>query len=537
MRRIAFVPTLAVAAVLAFAAPAVAIGPGGWDHLGHGATSALASLNGAVYALNADYPGVLLVGGNFTSAGGNTNAARIATWNGTAWGSVGSGGISNGAVNAIAYHAGKVYAGGTFLNAGGNADADFLAVWNGSVWAPFCTSTKPGPAFGGSVQALQIIGPTLYVGGSFANGAGIAAADFLLACDLATGTSSALVPSDGDINGGVLALTADSNGVLYAGGQFINVAGIPAADHVAAYDGSWHAMGIGGGSGGGAIDTFVRALTAHGTDVYVGTDAVNVAGITTADHVVKWDGSTWSAVGSNTAGTDGWFPTTTFINALTTVGPMIFAAGSFQNANGVATADNIAYFDGSTWRPIGSNGAGNGPLPGNLIALGVFRNKIYASGNFTSAGGDTYGVSLAAYAFMLPDARIGTASRGPFTGNSVYSPSAAGESRTLSVKHRKTGTFYVSIQNDGLVAAAFTVKGTGGARGITVRYFKGSSNVTTAVKAGTWSTGSIAARGALTLKMVVTVASSSASSTSFLVKVSSVSGTPADAVKAIVKAK
>ena len=87
------------------------------------------------------------------------------------------------------------------------------------------------------------------------------------------------------------------------------------------------------------------------------------------------------------------------------------------------------------------------------------------------------------------------------------------------------------------MAAAFTVKGTGGARGITVRYFKGSSNVTTAVKAGTWSTGSIAARGALTLKMVVTVASSSASSTSFLVKVSSVSGTPADAVKAIVKAK
>jgi hypothetical protein len=203
----------------------------------------------------------------------------------------------------------------------------------------------------------------------------------------------------------------------------------------------------------------------------------------------------------------------------------------------VATADGIAYFDGSSWRPIGSNGAGNGPLNANLTALGVFRSKVYAAGNFTSAGGDPLASSLAAYALTLPDARIGVTSAGPFTGNGVYSPAAVGESRTINVAHRRTGTFYVSIQNDGLVAASFTIKGTGGARGITVRYFKGATNVTTAVKAGTYSTGSIAARGSATLKMVVTVAASSASSATFLVKVSSVAGTPADAVKAIVKAR
>src|SRR5688572_31613803 len=46
------------------------------------------------------------------------------------------------------------------------------------------------PAFAGTVHALQIIGNTLYIGGSFQNAAGIASADYLVACDLATGNPS-----------------------------------------------------------------------------------------------------------------------------------------------------------------------------------------------------------------------------------------------------------------------------------------------------------------------------------------------------------
>jgi len=536
MRRSAATLALAIAALLPFAGSAAAVGPGGWDHVGVGSPSTTASLDGPVYALNADDPGVLLVGGGFTKAGGNANAARVATWNGTAWGALNGPPIDNGAVFALAYSGGRVFAGGTFLNAGGNPDADYLAVWNGSGWGPFCNAI--GAPIHATVKALQIVGTTLYVGGSFADGAGIPAADFLLACDLATGASSATVPASGDFNGGIDALTADSNGTLYAGGQFINVEGIAAADHVAAYSGgTWHAMGSGGGSGGGAIDSHVRALAAHGTDVYVGTDSVDVGGVALADHVARWNGSAWSAVGSNTPGTNGWFPATAFINALATVGPMVFAAGSFQNANGVATADAIAYFDGSVWRPIGSNGAGNGPMGGSLNVLSVFRSKVYTAGNFTSAGGDTRASGLAAYALMLPDARIATVSTGPFTGNNVFSATAAGESRSRTVSHRHTGTFYVSIQNDGLVSASFTVKGTGSARGYTVRYYRGATSVTTAVKAGTYSTGSIAARSAITLKVVVSVAGSSAASVSYLVKATSVSGTPADAVKVKVKAR
>jgi len=535
MRQAALVPTLAVAALFAFVPGVTAIGPGGWDHAGHGATPAQPSLNGWVFALNTDDPGLLLVGGDFTSAGGVANASQIATWNGTTWGALNGPPIGNGAVNAIAYHAGNVYAGGTFQNAGGDPDADFLAVWNGNGWAPFCNA--PGPAFSGNVMALQVLGNTLYVGGTFQNGAGIAAADGLLACDLTTGDSRATVPHDGDISGSVYALAADANGVLYAGGTFTNVEGIDAADHVAAYDGTWHAMGAGSGPKGGAVEDHVRALVANGPEVWIGTDAADVADIATADHVARWDGTEWHAVGTNTAGTDGWFPTTTSINALTIANGLVVAAGSFQNADGVATADNIAYFDGGAWYPIGSNGAGNGPYLGDTRALAVFRGKLYASGNFTSAGGDTKAESLAAYALKLPDARVGNATNGPWTGDGVYSPTGAGESRTQSVAKNHSVTFYVSIQNDGIDAGAFTVTGTGSANGYSVQYFQAATNVTTAVKAGTFSTLNLVPGSAIRLKVVVTRGASSALSARYLVKAVSAAGAPPDAVKVIVTAK
>ncbi|HEY2271356.1 MAG TPA: hypothetical protein VGH30_01175 [Jatrophihabitantaceae bacterium] len=534
MRRSVLAFAVVISVTFIVAPDAGAVGPGGWSHVGVGATSSMPSLDGHVYALNSQDPGVLYVGGDFTTAGGHPKAKRIARWDGSAWSALGNTPLTNGSVLAIAYHNGKVYAGGTFLNAGGHDNADFLAVWDGSTWAPFCNSTNSDPTFGGSVDALQIIGNTLYVGGSYQNGAGIDAADYLLACDLTTGASSATVDNDGDFEGAVYALTADSNGTLYAGGQFINLDNIPAADHVAAYDGGWHAMGA--GPDGGAVDGYVRSLAAHGTDVYVGTDAVDVAGIARADHVARWNGTSWSAMGANTAGADGWFPTSSFINALATYGSLVIAAGSFQNANGVATADEIAYFDGTKWRPIGSDGTGNGPLPGAESALSIVNGILYAAGNFTTAGGDGLARSLAEHSLRLPDNTIGRTRTGHFVGNGVYSATGAGEARTLTIKRGKTKSCYVKIQNDGLVAASFTISGHGDAHGIEAHYFRGSTNVTAGVRAGTYSTASIPARSFVLLRVKVSVAHSSADSTTFVVTARSTAGSPPDAVRALVTA-
>ena len=78
------------------------------------------------------------------------------------------------------------------------------------------------------------------------------------------------------------ALTATSDGTLYAGGRFINLENIAAADNVAylPHGGDVAARWApGGGPCGCALDAFVRALTASGTDVFVGTEGSNVAGI------------------------------------------------------------------------------------------------------------------------------------------------------------------------------------------------------------------------------------------------------------------
>jgi hypothetical protein len=551
MRRFLFALTGAFALLLAFADAGEAVGPGGWSRVGNGGAADIASLNANVTALNTDNPGVLYVGGNFTDAGGRANADRIAKWNGAAWSAIGGIPLTNGQVFAIAYHAGTVYVGGTFQDAGGDVNADFLAAWNGTSWKSPCTSTEPGVhALGGEVKALQIIDNTLYVGGAFADGAGIDSADYLVACDLTTGVATSTVASDGGFNGVVYALTARS-GILYAGGGFSNLAMVPAADKVAAYDGeAWHAMGSGAGLTGGALTDFVRSLTASGGGIYVGTDSLDIAGIAQADHVARWDGAAWHAVGANTAGTNGWFPASSTIDAMETTAGILIAAGSFQNANGIAAADQIAYFDGTKWRPIGSDGAGNGPLgAAHPTALGITQGQLYAGGNMTSAGGDTFAKFLAAHALRQPDAGISPTSPagpvagyvdGPFLGSNEYSATGAGQVRTATVTRGHAIRCYVRIQNDGIVPASFKIKGTGGATGFVTHYYRDGQflafDITAAVRDGTYATVSLDPRESALIRFEVHVANSSAASATFTTTARSVSGTLPDAVRLVVHA-
>ncbi len=437
MRRTRWALVVTSVALVAIAA-ASAAGNGGWFPVGDYKTPKIHSLNGAVYALSTESDNGLLVGGNFDfkTADGRP-AAHFAIWYPTSfWTAFATPTPLNGDVHAIAWDPNhvKLYVGGQFTDAGGNPAADFLAVWNGTNWAPFC-----GP-FGGSVAALQIIGSTLYVGGAFQNGANIHTANYLIACDLNTGAAR-VVGNLNDLNGGVYALTADANGTLYAGGQFINAAGIPQADHVAAFNGSWHAMGTGPSTGGGAVDDYVRSLASSGNDVYIGTDSLNVAGIAQADHVARWNGSAWSAVGANSAGDDGWFPKSAFIYALAAKGSQVVAAGSFQNANGIPTADMVANFDGTTWGPLGSDGAGNGPIGGNGLAVAIVGKDVFVGGNFTAAGGNPLAAFIARFTPTVAPSNIFT------FGTTVYG------NGTASLVVHVPGAGRLAVSGAGVVAA------------------------------------------------------------------------------------
>jgi hypothetical protein len=87
------------------------------------------------------------------------------------------------------------------------------------------------------------------------------------------------------------------------------------------------------------------------------------------------------------------------------------------------------------------------------------------------------------------------------------------------------------------VSGRLLLKGTGAASGFTVKYVRGTTNVTSAVLAGTYLTPTLAPGARVGLKLVVTLAASTASSATFKVVASSQPGTPVvDAVKAKVNA-
>ena len=346
----------------------------GWGRLGTGATSGSKSLNLSASALEVS-AGTLYVGGKFTDAGGIPNADRIAKWNGSSWSAVSSSTeqITNGEVFAIAVAGGKVYAGGTFTNAG-TGGADNLAVWDGTGWKPFCT---PPATTIGNVKALQVVGPTLYVGGDFQDGAGIATADYLLACDLATGTPSATTADPAHpFSGPVKALTATSDGTLYAGGRFLNLENIdgrrqrrvPATRRDVARHGLERRRPHLRLCAGRLRPRAGRRRDRRRSSAPRDRTSPASPRPTTSRSGTDRRGAPWARTPAARTGGSRRRPT---IYGLASVGSNVFATGTFQNADGDARADNVAWFDGTAWHPLGSNGAGNGPWVGEGSALAL----------------------------------------------------------------------------------------------------------------------------------------------------------------------
>jgi hypothetical protein len=136
---------------------------------------------------------------------------------------------------------------------------------------------------------------------------------------------------------------------LYAGGDF-TVAGGVAANFIARWDGSsWSPLGCG-------VNGEVHALGVYddggGPALYAG-GAFTIAGNVTARRIAKWDGSGWSAIGSM-FGISGNSST---VEALAVHddggGPSLYAGGRFTRAGGVP-ANYIAKWDGSSWSALGS---------------------------------------------------------------------------------------------------------------------------------------------------------------------------------------
>ena len=351
----------------------------------------------------------LYAGGNLTQAGGLA-ASCVARWNG-AWSSPGAG--VAGQVTAFAVF--DPGSGPRLVATIGNAR---LELWDGSAWSP-----PPPVGVEGSVYAFQVFdagaGPELYIGGSFtrageATSRGIARWDGTGWASLAGGIAAGIVKG--------FAIFDDGAGsALFAAGSFEEIGGV-AADGLAKWNGtSWSAIGgmpdgyvnavqtfddgsgsalfVGGAfypSGGllrGVVKLDGESWSVPGLGMHSGVEALTVFDDGTGSalyagdadfpsRVARWDGTSWSAVGSGSTNER----VLCLVGFDDGSGPALYAGGWFTTMGGTP-ASRVARWDGVSWSPLGPGLSG---MNDRVRALAVFDDgtgpALYAAGDFTQAG-------------------------------------------------------------------------------------------------------------------------------------------------------
>lgn len=368
-----------------------------WDGQSwHAFDPELLDYQGFVFSL-AEFNNDLVVGGYFSNAAGGS-ADFIARWDGKAWNALGTG--FNQWVEALAVYEDELIAAGYFWMAG-DVVIRHIARWDGETWQPL------GTGFLHMVYALIEYDGLLIAAGDFGTAGGTSASR-IAAWD-GTSWSSLGEGIGGDLPSRVDALAA-YQGMVFAGGHF-QIGGTGPALSIAQWNGSnWNPLGVGligevsdwcihegqliaiGNNNPNlafsyiarreaeewrlvwwGADASVFECESHGGDMVVGGRFPTIGGID-ANHVARWDGEAWHALGSGLSGQNA------FAYAMTNYKGDLIVGGRFAAAGGVP-ASNIARWDGSQWHAMGDG------VNGFVQELIVVNGELIASGNFTMAGG------------------------------------------------------------------------------------------------------------------------------------------------------
>lgn len=126
------------------------------------------------------------------------------------------------------------------------------------------------------------------------------------------------------------------------------------------------------------VETVGVLDTGSGPSLYVG-GSLNSAGSAIVSGMARWDGVTWSAMGTFSGGA-----VRDFLVFDDGSEPAIYACGGFTVADG-ATVNRIARWSGTQWIPVGAG------FDGEVFTLAVFDDgsgpALYAGGAFTAADG------------------------------------------------------------------------------------------------------------------------------------------------------
>jgi trimeric autotransporter adhesin len=338
-----------------------------------------APFSGEVRALTV-FEGDLIVGGTFTDFDGET-VNRIVRFDGENWTAMGPAGNEgvDGTVEVFAVFDGDLYAGGSFGEAGGT-EVNRIARWNpgDGEWEALGSGTSVG--VNGSVEDLKVYDGKLIVGGNF-NEAGGLVAQRAAAWD-GTDWTSLFAGDEPDIDSRITAL-AEFEGQLYVTGAFQASDGALLNRVATLGEENWQPLpGPATGlwvltSTAFVSNSRIEAVIEDNGDLIVAGRFTH-AGELEVNHIARWDGETWSAF----VDSDGVAGFDDSVNALAMVNGTLYAAGRFEQAGSTPT-DYIARWDGTDWQPLGLADA----LDRRVNALVEYDGMLAVGGNFRDVEG------------------------------------------------------------------------------------------------------------------------------------------------------
>jgi hypothetical protein len=340
-----------------------------WSALGSGIGSASFHTVSSLVAYN----GELYTGGNFTTAG-NVNATNIAKWNGNSWSAVSQG--VNGSLRALTVYNNELYAGGSFSVAG-DVTAHGIARWNGSGWSNTGSIQS-------NITAMAVHNGALYAAGGFSNldpnGTVVAKWD--------GNNWTSVLPQDSFYTIGIECMAA-YNGELYAAGAYMSGGGAPAFFRIMKWDGTNWAVLV----TIAPIQTYdgalgnIYSMTVYNNELYVAGSFYMIDSIETYQ-IAKWNGVSWSAVGSGINperypfGGDSDGAAYSFVGSLAEFDGALYAGGHFDSCGMIETR-NIAKWDGMTWSALGQG------VNDHVYAIAPIDSTLYVGGWFDAVNGNS----------------------------------------------------------------------------------------------------------------------------------------------------
>lgn len=305
----------------------------------------------------------LYAAGSFAAPGGGSMFG-VGRWNGSAWTVLGAAASSD--VNALCSFddgaGAKLYAAGRFSSFGG-APALAIGAWDGTNWIQVGAGFQgppwvghPGQYVNAEVNAMAVFddgnGPKLYATGIVGHSGSVALSG-IARLDAGGFTSLGVGLSGAFPVGNCMTPFVGTHGpLLFVGGTMSGADGV-GAEHLVAWDGQ-HWSGTSSGLGaGGHVQAFARfdEGSANGPALFAGGSFTSIGGVE-AHYVARWDGTSWSAVG--TPGNEGVSgPVYTMLVHDDGSGPALYVGGSFSTAAGTIGVRSVARWDGSQWSSVG----------------------------------------------------------------------------------------------------------------------------------------------------------------------------------------